>query len=260
MGFAFWKNFGAAKGAEIGKSITTMLVKMDPKTASEAEIATRTEEFEKLSIQAETARAEYNKEKSEADAAKANFDKMMAAAGVLENKMKAAQEAGNSAEATKQETALNKLMDQIGQLEPEVQSAQQDAADGKNFLDQLEAALAGRAKELKEARSMLANAQRDMKRAEIEAQRAKDQEARAKDLAGITSGASSSMGTALDAMKTEADKKRIEAEAAKKRATLLGQGSEEDDAIKAAMAEVTPGNTSGMSASERLAAMRAKQG
>jgi hypothetical protein len=114
---------------------------------------------------------------------------------------------------------------------------------------------------LKNARSVLDQAKRDMSRAEEEKQRAIERSQNAEVLAGIKKQGNQ-LNTALDVMKKRADQARLQAQAADTRTSLLRPTKpEEEDANIAAALKTASGApvVEDTSLAARLAALKAKQ-
>ena len=70
---SFLARFGKVKVGQISQSITEAIVRFDPETASEAQIAEFESQLNELTTKVATLRREYDKEQKEADAAQANY-------------------------------------------------------------------------------------------------------------------------------------------------------------------------------------------
>lgn len=249
----FFSMFAKKKVEGAVENFAELLVKFDPETASEAQIAQLEEHLTKVSEECAKARIEYNREKKEADDIEALFNKRMSAAEILQTRLGTADEASKAGI----EESLTKLLTDLEEMNPEIEREKQEAVEAKEMLDELEGYTKEAATALKTARSTLDKAQRDMKRAQVQAERAKQKEERVKSMSGLKKSGSG-FNVALGAMQKAATEAQASADAASTRAKLLKTTSVTEDAnIAAALAEAS-GETKPTSAADRLAALRKK--
>lgn len=251
MGWKLFSAFGASKLEQAGDSLAQKLASFDPEGMTEAGMKMMDDELVTLTEECAKARQEFEKEQAEYIAIDKKYGQLIAAAGVLQDKI-----AGGAADL---EPKLNKLLDEVEKLAPELDREKAEADEAKAYLDEMTTACSEMAEQLKNARSEFESAKRDMARAEREEAKAQRDEERAKRLAGIRNGGSS-MGNAMNAMKNAAAEKRAEANATKMRADLLKPAesvTESDPDIAAALAEASGEvSTATLSAADRLAALR----
>ena len=255
---SFLARFGQAKGNQLGRNIVEAIVRFDPETASEAQIAEFEDHLDQLTQRVAVLRREYDKEKKEADAAEANYNRYLAAAEKLEGQLRDPALADKHAEIEK---SLTGLLANLETLVPEVEREKEEATEAKAFLDQFEDAAKEAATKVTTARDQLKKARRDMESA---AQRRVRAEARAEQttvLAGIRQH-SDSLGVALNAMNSAAQKDLDAAGAAEHKSVLLTQAMpkaiEDDPIVREAMGTVTA-SPAPASLSERLAALKGKK-
>jgi chromosome segregation ATPase len=146
-------------------------------------------------------------------------------------------------------------------MAPDLERETQEAADAKQFLEQLEAVYADAGGKLKTARGELERAQRDMARAAYRREAAEQQAEAARQAAGL-SQSTSSLNVALKAMNESATRDLASADAAAAKAKLLAPTSPEKDDpnIAAAMAAASGKGPTPVGAANRLAALKAKFG
>ncbi len=247
----FFGMFVAKKVDEAIEDFAEALVKFDPETASEAQLAQLEENLGKVSTQCAEARQEYNREQKEANDIEALFNKRMSAAEILQTKLTGADD---SAKASI-EASLTKLLTDLEEMGPELEREKQEAVEAKEILDELESYTKEAAETLKGARSSLTKARRDMEKAGLQAERAKQKEERVKSMAGLKKKGTG-LNTALGAMQKAANDSKATADAASMRAKLLKPVEVSEDAnIAAALAEAS-GETKPVSVADRLAALK----
>lgn len=258
--FGFLAAFSKKQMQGVGDSLTKAIVAWDPETATDAEIEEMIADLDKITVEAGKAKAAFEREQKEADAARQNYDRHISAAEMLEGQMKTAQTSGDLVKASDIQSSLGKLLDDLEQLKPELEREEQEAAEAKEFYDELIGLAKTSADKVKQARNILQSAQREMKRAEIEKRRAADKAAKAEKLAGLRKDAGG-MGVALASMNKKAEEAKAEAAASELKAKLLAPNEvNKDSNIEAALKAAGGGSalTLGSSVSDRLAALKRK--
>ena len=192
------------------------------------------------------------------DAIMALLAQRMAAAEQLQSQANAATDPARKASLEK---SLTTLVDMLEKMAPDVEREKQDAVDAKGFLEMLESAYQDAGGKLKAARSELERAQRDMARAAQQKQTAEQQAEAARRAAGLVQ-TTSSLTVALKTMQDVAAKDLASADAAMAKARLLKPSKpEQDDAnIAEALAAASGKPPAPTSLTDRLAALKAKQG
>jgi chromosome segregation ATPase len=257
--FSFLTTFGAQKLSGLGESITQRIVAWDPEAATEAEIEEMIGELDKITAEAGKAMAEYEKEKAEADAIRRNYDRYMAAAELLSKQIEETKSAGSNDKAVQLSGSLDKLLNDLEAMRPEVDRETREAEEAKAYYEEVRALAETTAEKLRTARSQLERAKREMRRAEIEHERAKARAEKSEYLAGLKKD-TSSVGVALAAMNKQAEEAKSAASASDLKAKLLApQKEKEDENVRAALDAVSgePTRPKGNFA-ERLAALRNK--
>jgi hypothetical protein len=158
------------------------------------------------------------------------------------------------------EKSLTTLLDMLEQMTPDVEREAQDETDAHDFLVMLEKTYAEAGAKLRAARSQLERAERDMARAGQQREIAERQAEAARRAAGL-SQTTSSLNVALKAMQDASARDLAAAEAASAKARLLKptQPEQDDPNIAAALAAAS-GKPLPQTLSERLAALKARQG
>ena len=118
--------------------------------------------LDQLGQQVARARLSYDKEMREANAIQALSTQRMAAADQLQRQAEAETDPAKKAEL---ERSLGTLVTMLEQMAPEVDREKKDVVDAKEFLEMLEKTYAEAGGKLREGRSQLERAQRDMARA-----------------------------------------------------------------------------------------------
>lgn len=232
------------------------LVRWDPQGASEAELRTMEQHLDELGQQVARARQSYDKEAREAEQIQSLSAQRLAAAEHLQAQMQSETDAAKRAEL---ERSLNTLVTMLEQMAPEVDREKKDAADAKDFLDMLEKTYAEAGGKLREGRSQLERAQRDMGRAAQQRQLAEQQADAARKAAGLST-ATSSLNVALKAMQDTAQRDLANAESANMKAKLLRPTTpEQDDPNIARAMQIASGKPEAPTTlGDRLAALKAK--
>ena len=254
----FMRNLIGVKADKAVQAGVDALVRWDPQSASEAEMRTMEQHLDELGQQVARARQGYDKETREANAIQALSAQRMAAAEQLQNQVAAETDPAKKAEL---ERSLSTLVTMLEQMAPEVDREKKDVVDAKEFLEMLEKTYADAGGKLREGRSQLERAQRDMARAGQQRQVAEQQAEAARRAAGLTS-ATSSMTVALKAMHEAAARDLASADAATAKAKLLRptQPEHDDPNIAAALAAASGKPSAPQSLSDRLAALKAQSG
>jgi chromosome segregation ATPase len=256
--FTFIRNFLGVKTDQAVQAGVEALVRWDPQGATEAELRSMEQHLDELGLQVAQARAAYDRERQEAETIKTLLHQRMAAAEQLEKQRTTEANAERKAALEKSQATL---LDMIEQMTPDVEREEQDATEAQDFLATLEKTYAEAGAKLKAAHSQLERAQREMGRAAQRREMAERQTEAARQAAGL-SHATSSLTTALKAMQDAAAKDLMAAEAAGAKARLLTptQPEQDDPNIAAALAVASGTTPSPQSLSERLAALKARQG
>lgn len=257
--FGFLRSFGIEKLGKVGETITQKIVSWDPETASQAEIEEMIRELDKITTEAGKARATYDRERAEAEAAKRNYDKFLAAAELLNKRLEESQSAGDQAKSQELSNSLNKLLEDLEGMKPEIEREVQEADEANAYYEELKELAEVTADKVKKAKDMLEKGRRDMQRAELERQRALARADKAQKVAGLKSE-TSSLGVALAAMNRQAEVAKAAAAGSDMKAQLLTtERKGQDDNIKAALAEVAgEPETETLSLSDRLASLKKK--
>lgn len=257
--FGFLKSFGIEKLGKVGETITQKIVSWEPETASQAEIEEMIRELDKITTEAGKARAAYDREQAEALAAQINYDKFLAAAELLQKRLEENQSAGDQARALELSHSLNKLLENLEELKPELEREVQEAEEANAYFEELKELAQVTADKVKKAKDMLGKGHRDMQRAELERQRAQARADRVLTTAGLKSQ-TSNLGVALAAMNRQAEEAKAAAASSDMKAKLLSvEPKGQDDNIKAALAEVAgEPETKNLSLSDRLASLKKK--
>jgi chromosome segregation ATPase len=253
----FIRNLLGVKTDQAVQAGIEALVRWDPQAATEAELRAMEQHLDELGLEVAKARTAYEREKKEAEAIRALLNQRMAAAEQLQKQGAAEANAGRKAALEK---SLATLLDMLEQMTPEVEREAQDETDAHDFLGMLEKTYAEAGAKLRAARSQLERAQRDMTRAGQQREIAERQAEAARRAAGL-SNTTSSLNVALKAMQDAAAHDLEVAESASAKARLLKptQPEQDDPNIAAALAAAS-GRPLPQSLSERLAALKARQG
>lgn len=166
--FSFTSIFTKKKTEKVGQSIVQMLASWDPETASKAELEQMEKRLDKLVQQVSEARQVYRKERDEADAINKLYSQRLQAAEILQQRLA---DNPNDAQIA---NALNELVAELEEMNPEIQREEEEAREAKEFMEELEAVAKASAEKLKNAKATLNKAMQGMKRANIKEQRARN--------------------------------------------------------------------------------------
>ena len=252
----FMRNLVGVKADKAVQAGVDALVRWDPQSASEAEMRSMEQHLDELGQQVARARQSYDKETHEANAIQALSAQRMAAAEQLQGQIAAETDPTRKADL---ERSLTTLVTMLEQMTPEVEREKKDVVEAKDFLEMLEKTYADAGGKLREGRSQLERAQRDMARAGQQRQMADQQAEAARRAAGLTS-TTSSLNVALKSMQDTAARDLASADAASMKAKLLKPTApEQDDANIARAMQLASGQpATPTSLTDRLAALRGK--
>ena len=156
---SFLRNMVGVKTDKAMQAGVEALVRWDPQSASEAELRTMEQHLDDLGQQVAMARQSYDREQKEADAIQALSAQRMAAAEQLQKQIAAEPDATRK---TALEHSLETLVSMLEQMAPEIEREKKDAVDAKDFLEMLEKTYAEAGGKLRQGRSELERARRDM--------------------------------------------------------------------------------------------------
>jgi chromosome segregation ATPase len=253
MSFSFFRHFIGGQGGKIVDAVTVAAVRWDPKTASVAQLREMEDDYDKANALLQQIRQETVNFDKEIAAEQREYDDRKAAAQLLLSK-----QAAEPDEARKgaYEKSIAAIVTDLEGRKPRLAHDVEQAARMHAQLDTAQAAVEEKMQALTEAKTRLADAERQMRLNELEAQRAKAEAERAAQLEGLRGKGSSGLNTALDAMQSAADKASRQAEAARAKADALGhaaKGPAGDENVAAALAEVRSGTSPNASVADRLA-------
>jgi phage shock protein A len=255
---SFIRNLVGVKTDQAVNSAVSAIVRWDPQSATEAELRTMEQNLDEVGRQVAQARMGFDKERREADAIQSLSRQRMAAAEQIGQSLAAETDPARKADL---ERSLGTLVGMLEEMAPDLEREKQDVVDAEAFLRSLEDTYQQAGQKLKSARAELTRAQRDMGRADQQRAMAERRAEAARQAAGLAS-ATSGLSVALQAMRESAQRDLTEAEAANAKARLLTPSApeKEDRNIAAAMAQVAGTTANGSSLTDRLAALRTKQG
>jgi hypothetical protein len=258
---SFLRTLLGLHGRKTIQSMTNELVKLDPKSASQAQLLEMERDLDKAGRLVGELRTEAQRERREAVEVQARYDRLLRAGEHLNSLY--TQEA-DPAKKADMEASLTKLVGDLEALAKDVEVEVREADEAEQILAEAEAAYMEKATDLRQAKGMLDRAAADMQRAKIQHDRANAQAERAAQVAGLRSNGGSGLNTALVAMQRQADEARAAAETARMKAKALGKvesGSADDPLIARSLAATArlPGTAStGSGLGARLAALSAK--
>ncbi len=253
MSFSFFRHFIGGQGDKIVDAVTVAAVRWDPKTASLAQLREMEDDYDKANGLLQQIRQETVNFDKEIAAEQREYDDRKAAAQLLLSKQAAEPD---DARKAAYEKSIGAIVSDLEARKPRLEHDKEQATRMHAQLDTAQAAVEEKMQALTEAKTRLADAERQMRLNELEAQRAKAEAERAAQLEGLRGKGSSGLNTALDAMQSAADKASRQAEAARAKADALGhaaKGPAGDENVAAALAEVRTGTSANASVADRLA-------
>jgi hypothetical protein len=255
--FEFIAAFGLIKTKKIAKDLTNMLALTDKDVAGKADLAVKEKNLDAAGVLLTQLRAAHNHETQEFERMETLYNQHLSAAEQLKNKLEDPNL--SAADRGQVEAGLNDLVDKLEKLSPEVEQHRQDVADSQQLLTEATAAYEEKAADLKSAKEMLAEAQRDLTRAKIADDRSRERAETAAKVAGLRDGdGASGIDVALNAMQQEAAKLRANAEANKMKADVLAKpavSTDDNPFVKEALAQAQ-GAKPAASVLDRLAALK----
>jgi len=247
----FIKNYGKKKIIDGISGLQDAIVAFDPEGATEAEITTMEENFDKINQEYAKAKQDWMREKKEAEEIEALYNQRLAAAEQIQNRINT-----DPDNARQLNDALTQLFETLEGMTSDVEQEKEEAKDAKEVMDDLDETVKLYAENLKKARSQLKAAAHAMEKAKRQEERANIKAERASRLAGLKKGGSV-LGSALESMNKQAAEAEARADAAMHKAELLGPAKVEENAIvKEALASVSGTPYTSTSISERLAALK----
>lgn len=249
----FFRAFAGVKGKEVARQVTDALVNLDPKAASAAQLAEMERDLDEAGALLMQTRSEYAHEHQDFAAAQVRFNANVAAAEVLQGKIKAATDNDTAASLQR---SLDGLVARLETDQAELAQEKAEVDSAHDLLAEVEAAYTEKADQILRAKKDLESAQRDVARSGVERDRASRRADAAAKVAGLRDQEGNSLTTAIDAMRARAATNRQAAGAAVEKAQALGKGAspEVDANVAAALREAKPEEA--RSTADRLAALR----
>ena len=243
MGFI--SNFFKVQGKNLQKAVNGAAVAFDPDGASEAEIMSFEDAFNDLLVKLGQAQIEYNREESEAKQARASYDKYMSAAEKLNAKI------ADGSASEKDTSAFDEVLGVLEKLKPEVDREEAEAAEAKQYLDEIKETANIMRDKLLNAKKAVDDAKRDMDRARMRKERAEIKAEKAAALAGLRSSVDT-LGSASKAMIEKAERDTADAVAAEMKSEMLRGKTETASYLD----EIVSDKPSPKSAADRFASLK----
>ena len=216
------------------------LAAWDPDTVAESQLQEWNSRAAELATMAAKAASELEVQQKKFDGITADINRYMAAAEKL---------------ATTNEKAANMAADKALALQSDLEDAKTALAEAQSWADETRATAEEAEAKVSKGRATIEQAKRDQQRAQqakmVAEQRLHDRER----LAGISTNLDGA-DAAINALTANAAKAKEAAAAANLRSGVLNKRNADDDAIKAALAEVD-GGPKPQSLAEKLAALKA---
>ncbi len=192
----FTGEMAKTKIVDSAEGFAKILVKLDPKGASETQLRIMREQLEKASLVLATKRVELDKEQKEADAAEAEYNKYKKAAQLLNDKITA----DPSLEAT-QGKKLDELIAKTKDLKAAFEKEKLEADAVREIVEILDETINAKFEQIKQAERALGSVQREIEKQKIIEDNAKAKE----DLEELTKS-TNDFSFAVEAMNEEANK------------------------------------------------------
>ena len=246
---SFGLNLLKSKIDKIKDTVVNAAVTADPKAAIAAEIKTRSEELDEISLHIAKTRSSISSLKSRADDLQKNIDTRLLVANKLNERLN---EATDDTKKKDIEHSLTTLLDDIDGSKSQLEGINTDISTNTGFLADLQKALDEKSEQLRGARSALERAEKDLEIATYREQQAKEMAEHVKDVQNLTT-TTSGIDTALQALKKKTAEKNEHIDALNTVTSALNHPA--DDLIKEVTAEVS---TPKPSVSDRLKALNTK--
>jgi chromosome segregation ATPase len=248
------KQYLGVKMDQVQEGAVGTLVRLDTDSAIEAEVRRLEQELDKATDDYVQAKRGYDREQKEADLANSNYNRMLAAAEDLDGQAKAAEAAGKP-EAANIRASMDKLLNKLEELRPEVEREVEEAKQAKAYMEQLEQYLGSLKKELQSYKAEVEKAKRGMQSAELQAKMAQKLEEQAMKLAGLQQR-SSNLKIVLNKINQQTEESTDRAAKAKIKTEMFATKKEEEDPLVAAAMEKASGIQKPTTTSDRLAALK----
>ena len=236
---SFITSFVSTKVRDIHDGAIKLMAKWDPETVGETQLAEWDATAREMAATAAKAASDARDSANALANIQSNLDRYTAAAEKL---------------ATANEVAANKAADQALEWADKLDAAKVEAADAAVWAEETKVAAENAQRLVIEGKDKIEKAKREQARALQEAAIAEQRRADRERMAGLTRGLSGA-DVAIDAMAANAKAAREKAAADNLRSGVLGKVTDEDAAIKAALAEVD-GTAKPKSLAEKLAVLK----
>jgi len=254
MGFSNLFGIFKKNVANAGEAFEDAIINFDPDTASEVDIDKMQHALDELLREVATQDIEYIREQKEADEIVVLYNKRIEAIEHVQTQL----DNPEIDEGRKQalESALDKGLCSLEEMEPDVEREKQEAVDAKELLDDLSQQAKDLSILMKDYRKQVTAAKTAVKKNEAEAERSKRQADKAAVASGIKQK-TQKFGKAVEAMNKKAEESKVTASAAKMKEKLLKPVETADDAIMKEAMNAVSGKSTG-SARDRLSRLKKK--
>ena len=252
--WGFVRALAGAHGKKVIQEVTDAIVATDPTTASAAQLEVMERDLDEVGRELAKFRAEAAREQSEADAVQSRFTRMRAAGDQLLARYNAETDPAKKADLEK---SLNGLLTTLEEVKHELDQEAQEAVDANKLVAETEAIYQEKATALREAKTSLSKAARELEWAKTAQEHANMQAERAAQIAGLRDNEVGGLNAALTAMTRKAEEARGDAEAKRLKAAVLTKadhGSMDDPNVLEALASVQ-GTSPSLPFADRLAAL-----
>jgi chromosome segregation ATPase len=234
----FFRALAAAHGKNAIQAVTSRIVELDPKTATEAQLAAMEDDLHATATKLAQFRAEAVRERKIADDDKIRNDRMQAAGEQMYAAYQAETDPDKKASLEK---SLMGLRDQIVKLNDELSRDEAAAKDAEALVSEAEAAVTEKGQHIMEAKTALQNALRDRDRALMAKDQAEQRQHNAEELAGLRTSEVGGLNSALNILTKQAADARVAADAARvttAQITVVDPGTSTDPNVLAALSAV----------------------
>jgi chromosome segregation ATPase len=256
-GLSWARHYTAVKGGDLEASVLGLMVNWDPKGMGAADLRAREEWLDAIGSQLVGLRRKFDRESAELAPKLQQNHVHITAAEDLEQQTKTFPE--GSAERAQHQQALDELLGSIEEEQSALDQAKADMADTKSWLEEREVAHKEAVASLRQAKSNLDHAQSDLARANQRRDREQEQTDQARVVTGLAVDGSK-LDKALNAMRAATEQANQAADEARlKRESLAPKPAPTaNPIIAAAVARASGQPAAPTSASERIAALKAK--
>src|SRR5215469_13990575 len=182
--FPFLRHFVGAKGDQAATNFVKALVKLDPETASQADLRVMEQDLDRAGEVIAKLRADLAHGRGEFEHISKQYHELMAAAELLQKRID--DPATPEAQRASLTASLQGLVERIEHMAPEIDQDKKDVDDTQALLTEAESTYQQKAQALATAKQNLDRARHDLQRAHLEEERSHERADQAAVVAGLS--------------------------------------------------------------------------